>query len=161
MSTLDNDLYIDDSALDVEWLTQPDLMKKYTRLQADAKREYELQKEALAVVRANLDKHIRKFPDQHDLDKVTNETVNSAIMTSEKYRKANFKLIDAQHDMQLLAGAVASVEMRKSALENLSRLLAMNYFAGPKTPRNLTDEVARSNRQTRVDSGIKIKRKRK
>ena len=153
------DMYIDDSALDVEWLEQPGLMMKYTELQAKARREVDRQKEALSVTRAVLDRKFRRSPENYKIDKVVNETVNSALITHPSYKKAMEDLIEAQYEYQMISGAVASVEQRKSALEGLGRLLAQNYFSGPSVPRDLSNETVRNSRQVRVDGKIKIKRK--
>lgn len=157
----ESDMYIDQDALDVEWLHQPALMMKYTNLQANARREIDRQKEAVAVMKAQIGKDIRDDPDRYRIEKITDKVVEAAILLEERYQTINSELIDVQYEYQMLNGAVAAVEQRKAALEGMSKLLGLQYFAGPKVPRNLNDEVAKRNRQGRVDSTVKMKRRRR
>jgi hypothetical protein len=49
------------------------------------------------------------------------------------------------------------MEQRKDALENMVRLHGQQYFAGPRIPRNLTEE--RQAKQKKADTQIKMKRR--
>ena len=69
------------------------------------------------------------------------------------------ELIDAKYEKEMAVGAVSSVDNKKTSLENLSRLVAINYFAGPRTPRDLSKEVAKRQEQDRADGTVTIKRK--
>ncbi len=68
-------------------------------------------------------------------------------------------VIDAQYEYQMAQGAVQAVEQRKSALENLVKLYGQGYFAGPKTPRDISSEVLKDQKNKRVNSNVKIKRR--
>ena len=55
------------------------------------------------------------------------------------------------------------MEHRKSSLENLVKLLLQGYFAGPKMPRDLANEIAlkaekKQNTSKRIGSGLKRKK---
>ena len=157
----EEDLQIDENALDLEWLTQPRLMLQYIDEQASARRQVDREKEKLAVVRAELDKKIRSNPESFELEKITESLISSTIIVQKKYKKAMKVVIDAQYEYQMAQGAVQSVEQRKSALENLVKLFGMGYFSGPKTPRNLSSEVDtwKKEKKERSNSSVKIKRK--
>ena len=161
MNKYESDLFIDDKALDIEWLGQPKLMLKYTGIQAKAKREVDRLNEKLSVCRAELDKKIRDNPDKFDLPKVTEPLITSTIIVQKKYRTIMSELIDAKYEKEMAVGAVSSVDNKKTSLENLSRLVAINYFAGPRTPRDLSKEVAKRQEQDRADGIVVIKRKKK
>ncbi|MHA1794692.1 MAG: hypothetical protein ACTSUK_01155, partial [Promethearchaeota archaeon] len=65
----EKDVNIDETILDIEWLEQPNLMLKYGKLVVQARKEYDLAKENLDVVKAELDKEIRNDPAKFDLPK--------------------------------------------------------------------------------------------
>ena len=156
----EQDLHIDQTALDLEWLGQAQLMLKYTEASASARREVDRLKEKLSVVRAESDKHIRSHPNMYSIEKVTESIIQSTIILEDDYQKAQAELIDAQYEWQMMQGAVSAVEQRKQALENMSRLLGLQYFAGPKAPRDLPHEVRQAQQKDRTDRTIQIKRRR-
>ena len=157
MNKYEQDLFIDDTSLDIEWLEQPSKMLKYTTIQAKAKKEVDRLNEKLAVCKAKLDKEIRDDPDKFDLPKVTEPLIFSTIVVQKKYRAIVAELIEAKYEKEMAVGAVSSMDHKKIALENLSRLVGINYFAGPRTPRDLPKEVSKRQAQDRSDSTIKIK----
>lgn len=163
MSTLnyEQDLAIDETALDLEWLGQSMLMIKYVEASASARREVDRMKERLSVKRAELAKNIRKNPGDWGIEKVTNDSVNECIITEKSYKDVQDDLIDAQYEYQMASGAVQAVEQRKQALENMSKLLGLQYFAGPKTPRDLPHEVQLEQKKNRSNESVTITRRRK
>lgn len=156
----EQDLFIDENALDLEWLSQPMLMLNYTEAAASARREIDRMKETLSVKKAELDKAIRKNPDKYDIEKITESVVNSTIIMQKSYQDIQSDVIDAQYEHQMLQGAVQAVEHRKQALENMSKLLGLQYFAGPKTPRDLPYEAKQKQEKSRSNTTVKIKRRR-
>lgn len=161
MSSLnyEQDLFIDADALDLEWLGQPLLMLKYTEASAAARREVDRKKEELSLTRAELGRKIRKDPDVYGIAKVTNDAVEVLVLTDKKYKKIQDELIDAQYEQTMMQGAVQAVDQRKQALESMTKLLGLQYFAGPKTPRDLPYEVQKNQEKKRANTTIKIKRK--
>ena len=156
----EQDLHIDETALDLEWLGQAQLMLKYTEASASARREVDRLKELLSVKRAELDNTIRSHPDSYDIDKITETVISNTIIMQSSYKSLQTLLIDAQYEWQMMQGAVSAVEQRKTALANMSRLLGLQYFAGPKAPRDLPHEVRQAQQKDRTDRTIQIKRRR-
>lgn len=150
-----DDMYVDPFALDEEVLIQPTLMKKYTSLLADAKKEVDRVAEKLAVCKAELDKKIRQNPEKYDLDKLTENIIQSTIIVQKKYRKINNELIEAKYEKEMTGGSVASIEHKKSSIELMVKLLGMDYYAGPKIPRVLNERFARDKR---VNKKIKVQK---
>ncbi len=146
----EQDIQIDESALDVEWLEQARKMMVYTRKQAETQRDEELAREAYELLEAELDKKIRTSPSQYGIEKITESAVKSAIATDEEYIEAKQAHIEAKFQNNIAKGAVKAFEQRKEALENLVRLNGQNYFAGPKVPRDLSWE-----REQKVSSSNK------
>lgn len=156
----EKDMYIDENALDVEWLEQPSLMGKYTANLAKTRRRYDEAQEKVSIIKAHLERAIRKDPEKFDLEKVTESAIQSAILVQEKFQEANQKVIEARYENQMAQGAVQAVEQRKQALENLIRLLGLNYFAGPTISRDLLSERQQRARVAESNKSIKIGKRR-
>ena len=136
----EEDIRIDETSLDVEWLEQPAKMLKYVKHAARMRMELDQAKESLDVVRAGLDKEIRTTPEKYGIEKVTEGAVSAAILLHPKYQNANGMYLETKYEYDIASGAVRAFEQRKDSLENLVRLHGQNYFAGPKIPRDLTWE---------------------
>src|SRR5690606_16872898 len=92
----EEDIFIDESSLDVEWLNQPLLMQRYSREFAKAEKEVAKLKEKLSVTKATLDKDIRTNPSQYKISvKLTEEVVKNAIITDPEYQEQVEDLIEA------------------------------------------------------------------
>lgn len=152
----ENDIRIDESALDIEWLEQPRLMLKYTQHLAECEKKRDFYKEELELVRATLDKDIRENPSDYDIEKITEGAVTSNITKSEKYQNSVKRHNDARYEASMAKGAVQAFDQRKTALENMVKLHGQQYFAGPKLPRDLKKE-----REKLGPSPAKITRRRK
>lgn len=158
----EKEIKIDETALDVEWLDQPDKMLKISTELAKAKFELDIALDNLDQVKSKLDKDIRSDPDAYELPKVTDVIVGSAIIRQDEYKEANQEVIQARYNWQIAKGAVDAFEQRKNALENLVRLYGQQYFAGPKAPRDLQAErqMAEEMKQ-KTNKGVSSKLNRK
>lgn len=143
----EDDVSINEAALDVEWLHQPKLMLKYAKLAAAARKAVAFAKENRDVVRAAKRKDILSNPDKYGLAKTTDVVVEGAIASSSEYEEANAAYIEATYEAEVLESAVRAIEQRKTALENLVRLHAAAYFAGPSVPRDLSYEKQQEERR--------------
>jgi hypothetical protein len=156
----ESDIEIDEASLDLEWLDQPKRMMRYCRLSAEANREADLAKERLDVVKARLVLAVRSNPEKFGLAKATNEAVESAVLATEEYEEASQAFVQARYEASVALGAVRSFDHRKTALENLVRLHAAQYFAGPSVPRDITGERQRKYDNTSSNRKVVIKRNR-
>ena len=154
----EQDLRIDETALDVEWLDQAMLFMRYARHAAEARKTFDETKQELDIVRAEIDKDIRENPDKYGLEKVTEGAIQSTLLTNKKYWAANQKVLDAKYEFDMASNAVSAFNMRKEALENLVKLNGQQYFAGPQVPRDLYGQ--RQLRQKDMNSRIGEKMKR-
>jgi len=134
------DIEIDETALDVEWLNQPKRMLQYCHISAEAQRRTSLAKERREVVKARLILEIQKDPEKFGLSKTTKDMIEAVVLTHPDYLAASEDYINAEYEQNIAIGTVRAFEQRKSALENLVRLHASQYFAGPSTPRDLSSE---------------------
>lgn len=154
----EEDLLIDPTALDVEWLNQPHLMATYSRELARVELEVDTAKEKVDFVKAELDKEIRTDPESFDLAKATETAITNAILMQKKYKIAMEAYLQAKFEAKVVSGIVKSFDHRKSALENLVKLHGQNYFAGPSVPRDLSREWEVIEKQKSSDAKVKIKR---
>lgn len=157
----EQDVKIDEQALDVEWLEQPRLMMRYARAAADAKKEMDHKKEQLEVKKAELDKDIRSDPQKYGLEKITETVVQNTITLQDEYQEASQAFVEAKHEYDIARYAVQSIQDRKEALENLVKLHGQQYFAGPSAPRDLTKEWEQREKQKNSDEKVKVKRTKK
>jgi len=153
----EDDMYIDENALDIELLEQATLMIKYSQLLAEAKQSKDLAKEALDLKKAEIDLDIRDDPEKYQLEKVTENAINNCILMEEDYQTAQKEYHDANYEVNVLQGVVSAVEHRKSALENMVKLFGQNYFAGPAIPHDLKElrEEKKNERDHRIGQSMK------
>lgn len=149
-----DDITIDETALDVEWLDQPSKMVKYGQAAAQAKMEAELVKERLDVLKAQLDRDIRAGPEAFGIAKITESAVTATITTHPDYQAATQELIAAQYELAMAQVAVRAIDARRSALENLVRLHGQQYFAGPSVPRDLSKEWEKQQKAKRSNVAV-------
>lgn len=152
----EEDVRIDETALDLEWLEQPSLMMQYGKMMAQANRELDELKETLNLVRAELDKAIRTNPEAYGIEKITETVVQNTIIQQTKYQEAQQEVLDAIYESKVASVAVQAIDQRKTALENLVRLHGQQYFAGPRIPRDLEKE--REYRQESANKKVQMKR---
>ena len=135
----EQDMYIDENALDVELIEQPSLMQKYTQELAEAKLERDLAKEALDLKRAEIDLDVRDNPENYQLTKITEAAIGNCILMEDEYKELVKVYNEANFEVNVLQGVVSALDHRKSSLEKLVTLHGQNYFAGPVVPHDITE----------------------
>jgi hypothetical protein len=148
----EDDVKIDETALDIECLEQPNLMLKYARHSARMIIALDQAKQDLDITKAEVDKEIREDPEAYGVKKVTEGSIQSAILTEDRYKEAFQKYLDAKFEAEMAKGAVRAFEQRKDMLEALIKLHGQQYFAGPRVPRDLSAQ--RNLQSKKVDQGI-------
>lgn len=142
-----NLLDIDNYALDTEWIRQPTLFFEYAEQLTDARNELDEAKSRLEVAKAELDEvcasldtQIRSNPESFGVtSKITETVVKNTVLLHADYKKAKKKCEDIQeeilqtkYNVDILQAFVSSLDVKKTALENLVKLHGQNYFATPK-----------------------------
>ncbi len=158
----EQDVSIDETALDVEWLQQANLMYKYARHQAETKKAMDEAKERLDFIKAKVEMDIRANPENYGLSKVTESAVASAILLQPEYQEASKKYVEARYENDMAVAAVRAIDQKKTALENLVKLLSVSYFAGPSAPRDLSlkwNEHIKRKEQKELNKNVKIRRR--
>jgi hypothetical protein len=143
----EDDVVIDETALDVEWLDQSRRMGNYCRIAAEARRTMDLAEENLDFVRATIERAIRLDPTKYGVVPgargITEDSIKAAVKVHDEYQVASRAHIDAKYEHEVAVGAVRAFDHRKSALEKLVTLHGQNYFAGPSVPHDLSAERAK------------------
>lgn len=143
----EKDLEINPNNLQEEWEKQAPLYMYYAKEAAKLERERDLTKEAMEVVKAELDAQIRNTPsDFTKLPKLTETIVSNLITERKEYREAFSKYIDSKYAHTILSSAVKAFEHKKKALENLVMMNLSGLYAEPKEKTSL---LSRGKRQER------------
>lgn len=165
----ENDMYIDEEALDIEWLEQAALALKYGRYWAKCQQELIRCEEHIKLVRAELIKKAHtdaeKIFDLPDGKTPTGPMVEAYYRNHKRHKEAKEDWMEAQFEANVAEVAKFEISRtRKAALENLVRLHGQNYFAGPAMPRNLMEEReqrAKKQREVNKDIGKGMVRRKK
>lgn len=162
-SNYTDDIRIDETVLDIEWLEQPTLMFKYAKITAEAKQALDKARDKVDYVRAELDSNIRQNPKQFGIEKITEGAVMNTILLQEEYLYAQQELLDAKYNFDIVRGASEAISARKDALENMVKLYGMQYFAGPRVPHDVSDMRKRKAEvnETRASNKVADKLKKK
>ena len=157
----EEDLRIDPENLDVEWLEQPHVFMKYAEECAHADAEAKRKEEKVKIVRSELVLEINEEPELLGEDvKPTKDNVEAYVRTNKKHKMAKKEYIEAQHRADVLRTTISAFHQRKLALENLVRLQAQGYVAGPTEPRDLGIEYGKNAKHRRASERIKKTTKR-
>lgn len=151
------DITIDPEALDVEWLRQAALTFKYTAHAAQTRADMDYAREKLDLQRAELDKKIRNSPEAYGITKMTEGALQSVVLANKDYQYAAQLYNNARFENEMAQAAIRAIQDKKTALENLVRLHASNYFAGPKVPRDLGREWQEQQATAQVNKNIQKK----
>lgn len=135
------DTSIDEHALDVEWLRLPGQFAYYHGMQATARQAADEARDALNLAKARAEMDVRSNPDEYDLPKVTEATVAAAVAAHENVEAATADFNKARYMASLVDGALASLDAKRRALENLVRLLGMEYMAKPEVPQDISTHI--------------------
>lgn len=158
----EEDIRIDESALDVEWLEQGPLAIRYGRHAVHMAAEVRRLEEVKKTIRSELVLEANKNPSKClGKDKPNAADIEAYYRDHQRYKDVIEELLEAQEEAEY--AEVAKNEIcftRKKALEMLVELHGQQYFAGPTMPRDLTEERALRQRQKRSDAGVAAKMRR-
>lgn len=153
----ETDIRIDETCLDVEWLEQASLAMKYVQHYAECRKRLTLAEEKIKVIKAELIKKVNEDPVRFcNKEKPNIADIESYYRNHSRHKAAKEEWVEAQFELDIAEGAKNEISFtRKMALENLVILHGQQYFAGPKVPRNLSDERKRKQEeQKRSNAGI-------
>lgn len=155
---------IDPDALDVEWLEQPGRFMAVSKHASKLRQDFDRLEEKIGFERAKLVSNVRKHPGRYGFgadDRITEGGINAAVAQDELMRKLEAERIELKYKLDVVQSAVRAMDHRKGALENLVRLHAQQYFAGPKDPRDLNLEAAKRSQRNAVREKVRKVRRMK
>lgn len=157
----EDDIEIDETALDVEWLDQPKLAIKYGKLFAYAKMKLAKAEEKIKVIRSELIREANDDPTLMGSDvKPTGPNIEAYYRNHDRHKKIKAKIIKLQFKCNMTEIAHNEVSFtRKASLVNLVSLHYQQYFAGPQIPRNLTEEIQDKRHRIADTSGMQRTKK--
>lgn len=136
---------VDPNELDREWLEQPSLYFQYASFAADARKEWEVHKNYLELVKAEVDGRIREESEK----KPSEAAIDKMVVRSPEYQAQQARVNEARHKMDVVNAAVSALDHRKTALTKLVDLFLANYFSKPKSPEGHREEVEEMERRVR------------
>ena len=159
----EREMRIDETALDVEWADQATLAMKWGRHWADAKKELTLAEEEIKIIRSELIAHVNEDPQECcNKEKPNAADIEAYYRNHRRHKRAKTKIVELQYALNIAEVAKNEFSFtRKAALENLVNLHAQQYFAGPKIPRNLHQEVQKKRAQEKADNAVSGKMRRR
>ena len=154
----EKDLKIDEDSLDLMWLDQASLFMRYAKHSAEMRRDLDDAKQKLDIVKADIDKQIREDPEKFGITKVTEGSIQSALLTEGTYNIEYKKFLDVKFEADMAQAAVNCFNQRKEALENLVKLHGQSYFAGPSVPHDLSKLKKEREKSTESGIGTRLRR---
>ncbi len=159
------DVKINDQALDLEWLDQAELAIKYGAEWSRLRKKVAILDENVKVTRSELISKVWLKPEKYLKGvKPTAQTVEAFYRNHKKHKKAKDLFLEAQEELDMAEIAKNEIAFtRKAALENMVKLYASDYFAGPNVPRDLKVERKKrdDSRKEANDTNVKVKRNKK
>ncbi len=118
---------LNDLALDKEWKRHCDEVEKYARKQAKAKRTHSLAKANIEVVEAEVGLEIRSSAKE----KLTEAGVKAKVALDPRVRQAVKAEIDARFAVDMIDGAMRTLDHRKKSISDRITLWLADYFKEP------------------------------
>lgn len=158
MEGFENDIRINPNELDVAAIEQSELFFEYSQKAVEARSDVDRAKLQLETIENDLNTDVRENPAKYHMAKTTEAAITAKVKTHNAYLDARKEFLKAQETHGIMDAAMRAMEHRKRMIEILTTLHGQQYFAGPKTPRNL--EKAYSKRmEERSERVNKIQKK--
>jgi len=128
LSSLRQRLVINPNNLEDECVGQPSLFAEVGEMATEARSAAKKAKDSMDFTRADLSFKIRKDPAKYGVEKVTEASVESAIIIQQEYQKAAAEVIETQKAADAFGVLQDSVAQRKSMIKDLVSLFIYNYY---------------------------------
>jgi len=150
---LQDDVFIDNSNLEEEFLNQPEIFAWWASTCELAKDLVAKQKFLLERLSATLDNKIRLDAEQLSIDtgkpvKLTETKILHMINTNEEYQRATFQHLEFKKQLGLLQAGKDAVEQRKEMLISLGA----NYRAEASSNPSILKDASRERARRAVDA---------
>lgn len=155
MINYEEDIKIDEQALDAEWLEQGQLAIRYAKHASEMEKEAARAEEYVKTIRSELINEVNTDPDVTiGKSKPNAADIEAYYRTDKRYKKAKDDAVEKRNeaDFSELARREISTTRRK-ALEQLVILYGQMYFAGPSVSRDLSQ--AKEEKQKQANQKVK------
>ena len=127
--------------LEKEWSKLPLLSREWTKKLARAELELSEAKDNMKYVTAKLAKDIRENPDNYDLSKVTDKSVEQYIPLQKAYRDALDEINQCKYNVDIIDSMVQAIQDKRRALENEVKLYGLQYWDSPNVSKELREAI--------------------
>lgn len=114
---------------------------RYATEAADARRDMDEAKNGLEVIKAETERAVRVDPEAHGIAKVTEKSVEAAVVVDEGVKAAQSEVVEVRHRYDVLCAAVSALDHRKKALEKLVELFLSDYFSRPRAAAGVKEKM--------------------
>ncbi len=128
------ELKIDFHQLHINWRDHSTNFMKWGQKWVDAVAERDRIKEALSILKAELNKKYRMELYNINKKNPTIAEVDSEIILDEKHKQKQQDLINAEKDVNTFATGKLDFSHRKSAIEGIAKLWSEGYWSIPNIP---------------------------
>lgn len=126
----DKDMFvIDKNHLDKEWERHSVLTFELTEENAKCQFQYDAAKRNYEVVRAEVNLDVRRNPAKYGFaSKPTEAAIDALVDSNRSVCEAAAAVQQARYNLDMSKAGVASIESKKTALDALTKLTAINYY---------------------------------
>lgn len=132
---------IDKDALDEELLRQSNLAFRYGKKTADLRDRMDRAKLAMEVGFATVANAARNDPASYGIEKVTNDSINAAVLCDPDYQTHQDRWLAAKHDYEVTQAALNAIDSKRKCLDNLIKLLCIDYFSSEPSTLKINPEM--------------------
>ncbi len=156
MTEYEEMLKIDQNNLDEEWTNHSNNFYSVSNAFSKKEKEYRYKWEEVKTKKAELMQELKA-----ENPKATGPQMESHYRTHADYKELKQEMLELEYEKNDLNFVIEGMRHRKIALENLVRLLGMDYFSDPTTPKNINRKKVTENKPKAKEKVRKNKRKRK
>jgi len=156
-----NELHIDPTRLDTEWLRQPKLYYLAALDVATKKEKVDRLESEMEITKAELHQSVTKNPSRFGATKETDPAIKAAVAYHLAKKPIVRKLRRARHDVDIAQAFLGALDQKKRALESHVTLFVHNYNSKPREPKDAHEHVQRmrDNRAFKYRSDRKKKKR--
>lgn len=131
--TRDFSYEVDPLRLDEQWYEQPAIVAEAGAELAEARKRLGYAEADFKLLQAELKRAIRNTPERYGCSaKCTVDEVECTMIVQAEYQRANRKVIDLEHAVDVLKHQMDGLRDRKAALENAVILYCRDYGSEPR-----------------------------
>ena len=154
------DTSIDPDRLDIEQVTNVEMIKYWNKQIAKLTKNRDTIKNQIKVFEASKRRDLEKDPEEFDFDRYTEKLAETVFILDKKYQQLQEDLIEANFQLSKAYGYKESFVARGNALDNLQRLYLSNYYAETHKRGNFAKDHQQS-ASDMLDQALKKRKKKK